>query len=150
MKIILKKDVPKIGGKNSVVEVSDGYATNFLIPKKLAERATEQKIKRMEEQKQMKEEKTKEEMDLKEKEIKELAGKTIGIKEKASEKGHLFKGIDAKEVVKKLRSAGYKNIKERDINLEKPIKETGDSNIKLSSGNVESEFELKIEEDNLK
>lgn len=145
MKVILKKDVQKLANKNGVVKVSDGYAINFLIPKGLAEKATENKIKELEKIKQNREEKAIESKNLKEKDIESLKEKRIDIKEKTNEKGSLFKGVGKEEILEKLKKEGYKNLEKNDIKLEKPIKEIGISNIKLSSENVESEFELKIE-----
>lgn len=145
MKVILLKDVPRVGKKNEAVDVADGYAINYLIPKKLAETGTEKKIKRLEERKQQQQDKEKVQEDLLIKELGELKEATVTITEKANERGHLFKGINAEKVAQKLEHEGYKNIGAENIILEKPLKEVGEFTIKVESGKHTSEFQLNVE-----
>lgn len=130
MKVILLKDVQKIGKKNEVKNVSDGYALNFLIPKRMAERATTNKIEQLELKRQQSDEDIVVQNDLLIKEAETLNGKTIEIKAKANEKGHLFEGIHKDVIVKALGG----KFTEDQIVLENPIKETGEHTIPLTVG----------------
>lgn len=112
MKVILLQDVKKVGKKGSVVEVSDGYGTNFLIPNKLAVKVTKTslEIKKTQDDNKAKEEEMKKEeaLALKEK-IKELV---LEIEAGVGKEGKLFGNVSSKEVVEK-----YK--KQFDIEIDK-------------------------------
>ena len=112
MKVILLQDVKKVGKKGSVVEVSDGYGTNYLIPNKLAVKVTKTslEIKKTQDDNKAKEEKMKKEeaLALKEK-IKDLV---LDIEAGVGKEGKLFGNISSKEVVDK-----YK--KQFDIEIDK-------------------------------
>ena len=112
MKVILLQDVKKVGKKGSVVEVSDGYGTNFLIPNKLAVKVTKTslEIKKTQDDNKAKEDEMKKEeaLALKEK-IKELV---LEIEAGVGKEGKLFGNVSSKEVVEK-----YK--KQFDIEIDK-------------------------------
>lgn len=112
MKVILLEDVKKVGKKGSIVDVSDGYGANFLIPKKLAVLATKTslEIKKVQDDNKTKEEAIKKEnaIALKEK-IKDLV---VEIKAGTGKEGKLFGAVSSKEIVEE-----YK--KQFDIELDK-------------------------------
>lgn len=112
MKVILLEDVKKVGKKGSIVEVSDGYGNNFLIPKKLAVLVTKTslEIKKTQDDNKAKEEELKKQkaLELKEK-IKDL---TLELEAGVGKEGKLFGAISSKEIVDK-----YK--KEFNIELDK-------------------------------
>ncbi len=144
MKVIFLKDVPRVGRKNDVKEVNDGYALNFLLPNKLAIRGTPEAIKQLElKQKGIIIEKQIQE-DLLLKNLKELEGKIISFKEKANEKGHLFKSIHAKEIVEALKKEHHVDIEESIIKLEKPIKELGEIKVPIEINGKKSFLSLEI------
>ena len=129
MKVILLKDVKNIGKAGELKNVNDGYARNFLLPKGMADIATDGVLKRVEtlkatEKKQLAEN---------EKEMKELAvkikGKKITIKAKEKD-GKLFGSINGKEVAKELKSLDSR-ITAKMFSLDSPIKETGEKEIAL-------------------
>ena len=99
MKVILLEDVKKVGKKGSIVEVSDGYGNNFLIPKKLAVLATKTslEIKKTQDDNKAKEEEIKKNnaIELKEK-IKDLV---VEIKAGTGKEGKLFGAVSSKEIV---------------------------------------------------
>jgi len=105
MKVILKEDVKGLGKKESLVEVSDGYARNFLIPKGLAVEATAANINIMQTKKEA--EKNRKERELAQ--AKELAEKLKGIvvtlKAKAGENGKLFGSMTSKDVSDYLKNS---------------------------------------------
>jgi large subunit ribosomal protein L9 len=119
MKLVLLKDVKNMGRSGAVVEVSDGYAVNFLIPRKLAVLATasaQAQAKTIENQHAQ----TKE-MHVKmiSERLQSLAEGTVTILKKINEKGHLYDAVDAQEI------ADATALPVEVISLEKPIKEAG-------------------------
>lgn len=146
MKIILLKDVPNLGKKGGVKEVSDGYARNFLLAKKLAEAATDAAIKRALREKEkaaIEEERNLEET---KKLAEALQEKEIAIKAKAKE-GKLFGSITAKTISEKLHEAGL-SVKEYEIILPNHIKNTGKYQIDIQFHHgIKSALKLLIEEE---
>ena len=124
MKIILTEDVQSLGKRGALVNVSDGYGRNFLIPKKLAVPATDVNLKRIEaESKKVKQQEAKEEMDaghLKE----ELQKLSITIPMKAGEGDVLFGAVTSADIASHLEKEGF-SIDKRKIELEEPIKRLG-------------------------
>ena len=98
MKIILLKDIPKIGRKYDVKDVADGYALNLLIPRELAAIASPQAMKRVEQMKEKEGAEKKIQADLLLKNLETIKGLTLNLKEKANDKGHLFAGV-TKEIL---------------------------------------------------
>jgi large subunit ribosomal protein L9 len=144
MQVILLKDIQKIGRKNEVKNVSDGYAMNFLLPNKLAEQATSKKIKNLERERQNQETEEKIHIDLLIKNIRSLNGATVEIEAKANEKGHLFKGIHKEEIVAELKKQDHIDLKPEYIQLEHPIKEIGEFDITAKVGNIKAVFKLVV------
>jgi len=123
MKIILLKDIPKIGKKYEVKNVADGYAHNFLIKNKLAEMATDSAVGKIEElRKKSEAERTAKEAEI----VKKLSGmEAFVIEAKANEEGSLFAGIKKEDILKILKTHGIE-VEEEDLLLDKAIKKTGD------------------------
>ena len=144
MKVILLKDVVKVGHKNEVKNVSDGYAMNFLIPNKLAEFATPKKIKNIEILKHQQKEEYNIQHDLLVKNLKTLNGARVEIEGKANEKGHLFKGIQKEEIVEELKRQDHIDLKPEFVELEHPIKEVGEFDITAKVGDTKATFKLII------
>ncbi len=134
------QDVPNLGNKYDVKNVSAGYARNFLFPRKLAETANEKKIEEIEIKRKQTEQLQKIDQDILRKNIKELNGIKISIEEKANEKGHLFAGIRREEISKILKQEKHIDIPADLINLEQPIKETGEHKVKVK----DKEFILEV------
>ena len=145
MKVIFLQDVPRVGKKHEVKEVNDGYAMNFLVPRKLAEPATAKSIAELEKRKKNIEIEREVQEDLLMKNLEEIKGRIITIKAKADEKGHLFSGIHKKEITAEMKKQNHADISEEFIVLEKPIKEIGEHEIPISIKNKKSSFKLVIE-----
>jgi len=144
MRVIFLSDIPRVGKRHDVKDVNDGYAMNFLLPRKLAEVATAQALKQLEERKKeiIVEKEIQEE--LLEKNLEELADKVVKISSKADEKGHLFSGIHSKEIAEAL-AAMHIEVKEEFIDLEKPIKAVGEFKIPVAVKDRKSSFKLVVE-----
>jgi large subunit ribosomal protein L9 len=133
MKIILLKDVPKLGKKFDVKDVSSGHALNLLIPQGLAVSATPEQMKRVLVDKERLDAERKIHEDLLIKNIKDLEGTTLTICSKANDKGHLFAGIHREELVAELKKQTELQIDPSFIQLEHPIKEVGEYSIEVMS-----------------
>jgi large subunit ribosomal protein L9 len=144
MKIILLKDIPKVGRKYDTKEISDGYALNLLIPKGLAVSATPDVVKRIELEKARDEgeKKVKEELLLKN--LSQLDGVTITMTEKANDKGHLFAGVHKLEIIPAIEKQTRLQIAPEHIVLEKPIKEVGVHEVQIKAANKTVKFNLDI------
>ena len=144
MKVILLKDVAKVGKKDEVKEISQGHALNFLIPKKLARAATPADIKALENR--LKEEavhkKVSEELIYET--IKSLDGKTVEITEKANEIGHLFSKVHKKELVEAIKNSTGSTIEEDWIVLFDDIKEVGERDITIKEGKFKAKLTISV------
>jgi len=130
MKVILLRDVEKLGKRFDVKDVADGYARNFLLPKGLAKPATESALKSLEAEKAAAEAAA--EMDLKvaEEAVAGLDGQEIEIKAKAGEDGKLYGAITPVKIVKILKDKGF-DVKKNQVKLASPIKEIGEYDVVL-------------------
>src|SRR5690349_155166 len=110
MKVIFLQDVARVGKRHDVKEVNDGYAVNFLLPRKLAVSATVKAIAELEARKKeiVVEREVREELLVKN--LEGLKGKTITIAAKADDKGHLFKAIHPKDIVEAMRNDHHAEI----------------------------------------
>jgi len=142
MKVLLLADVRKIGKKYDVVNVSDGYALNFLTPKKLAVEATASKIKWAEEEKKRNVSEKAIQEDLLEKSAETLKTTVIEISGKVNEKGHLFAGLHTEDIAKELEKQSGISLDPELINIEKPIKEVGEYDVEVISGDIKTTFKL--------
>ena len=125
MKVILLKDVKGTGKKGEVKEVSDGYARNFLLPKKMSYLSNNQAVKELKEQNKSAEIKAQKEYE----EAVELGDKmkemNIEIYSKAGEGGRLFGSITAKEIAEQLKKQKGIAVDKRKILLNEPIRVLG-------------------------
>lgn len=145
MKVILLKDVPSIGRKHDVKNIVDGYAMNFLIPRKLAKKALDVDIAEVEKLKTIREAKQVVQADLLEKNLKALNGVSVEIHAKTNEKGHLFKGINAEDIVYALKDQVHIDIDADHIALEHPIKEVGEFDIEVHTKEALGQFRLIVQ-----
>jgi large subunit ribosomal protein L9 len=142
MKVILLKDIAKVGKKYEIKDVSDGYGSNFLLPRKLAELVSDSNIKKVEIMKEAETVARQIQEDLLLKNIASLETATVTMDEKANAKGHLFAGIHKEELVKALKEQTELDIMPEFIELEKPIKEVGEHVIPVSVRDKKTSFKL--------
>ncbi|MEK7104537.1 MAG: 50S ribosomal protein L9 [Patescibacteria group bacterium] len=145
MKIIFLQDVPRVGKKYDIKEVNDGYAINFLFPKKWATLATLKAVAEVERHKKEIVIEREVQEELLAKNLEEIKNKTITIKVKADEKGHLFSAIHEKMIVEVMEKEYHARIDEKFIVLEKQIKEIGEFEIPILIKNKKSSFKLIVE-----
>ena len=130
MKIILKEDVQNLGFMGETVNVADGYARNFLMPKNLAIPATNSNVKTVEHEKKIIDKK-KAKIASELTEIKNNLEKTeIIIPVKVGENEKIFGSITSMDIENKLKDSGF-NIDRKIINLDNPIKELGMQTVKV-------------------
>ncbi len=143
MKVILLRDVAKIGRRNQIVEVPDGSALNQLIPKKWAEAATAQNLKKVQvatasvaagvEKKQRSFASA----------VEALKGVQIEVTAEANEQGHLFKAVHEKDIVAAMKEKGIL-LEASSIKISAPIKSVGTHEIHLVQGGVESLYTITV------
>lgn len=104
MKVILLQDVKKMGKKGDVIEASDGYARNYLFPRKLAEEATANALHVVNAKKENERKKKLAELEAAQKLVAELKGKEVTINAKAGDNGRLFGAITNKDVAEVINS----------------------------------------------
>lgn len=136
MKVILLSDIKNVGKKDEILNANDGYARNFLFPKKLAVEATPDNLKKLKDKKDS--EAHKKELEKQNaKEISEKINKLqLNLKVKAGENGKIFGGITAKEISEELKKQSNIDIDKKKIVLSETIKTLGrfSVDIKLYEG----------------
>jgi len=130
MKVILLDDVAKLGRRGEVRDVSDGYARNFLIPKKLALGASAGNLKNLEHIKQQQDSKALRIKGDAEGLQQRIEALTYEERRQASEEGKLFGSVTSQDLVDFLGTHGIK-IERRRIQLDEPIKTLGESTVPI-------------------
>lgn len=125
MEIILLQDVKALGKKGEVVKVSDGYARNFILPKKLGVEATKQNMYDLNNQKAAEEKRQKEILEEARKQAKELENLTIKVKIKVGEGGKTFGSVSTKEIAAAIKEQHKLDIDKKKLVLNDPIKQVG-------------------------
>jgi len=131
MKVIFLKDVKGQGKKGEIKEVSEGYATNFLIPRKMAAAATDANIKQLDQQKKAEAKRRDLEKEQAEQLAKELSEMTLEIRAKSGEGGRLFGSITTKQIAEELEKSKNISIDKRKMNLNEPIRSLGVTNVPI-------------------
>lgn len=136
MKVILLQDVKGTGKKGELVDVSDGYARNFLLPKKAAKKATAQAMSELKNAEESKAFKIEEEKKSANASKVVLESKVLNIKAKAGQNGKLFGSVTAKEISAELKKQFSITIDKRKITLDSDIKTFGayKAQVKLYTG----------------
>ncbi len=142
MRVILLKDIEKLGKQYEVKEVAQGHARNFLIPKGLAKPMTEESLKWLEAQKEALRIKAEEDL----KQVQALAtgldGQEIIIPVKAGDEKQLFEAVTVQKIFEKLKENGFE-VKKAQIILPSPIKELGEFPVKIHfTHNLEAEIKI--------
>ncbi len=125
MQIILQEDVEKLGTRGQVVEVADGYARNYLLPRKLAIEASAGNVKRLEKIRTVLAKRTANERGSAEKLAELLAAVSVKLKRKAGENDQLFGSVTAGDISEALAAQGF-SVDKRKIELADPIKLIGE------------------------
>ncbi len=128
MKVVLLQDVKSIGKKGELVTVSDGYARNFLLPRKLCKEANAQAMNELKNAEASKEYKLKTETDKAKASADALSGKTVKIYAKPGQGGKIFGSVTAKELAAEIKSQLGVEVDKKKIVLENDIKAFGSYN----------------------
>ncbi|HVX65929.1 MAG TPA: 50S ribosomal protein L9 [Bryobacteraceae bacterium] len=128
MELILREDVEKLGTRGQVVKVADGYARNFLLPRRLAVVATEANKNIVEQERQAHLRKQAKEKASAEELGKIMAGVVVTIAQKAGEQDQLFGSVTSKDIADGLEAQNYK-IERKKIQLEEPIRQLGEHKV---------------------
>ena len=144
MKVILLDDVAKVGRRGEVRDVSDGYARNFLIPKKLALSASAGNLKNLDHIKQQthaKADRVKADADGVRQRIEAL---TLEERRQASEEGKLFGSVTSQDIAEFLDKHGIK-VERRRIHLDEPIKTLGETTVPIRlHQDVTAQFKVSV------
>lgn len=147
MKVILLKDVKDIGQKGEVVNVAEGYARNYLLPRKLAAEATESSLKQLEQEKKAQERKRQKEKQMAMEQAEMLSKTHLTLKVKAGEQGKLFGSITSRDISDALKKQYNMDVDKRKIELSNPIKSVGDYEVTIKlAPEVETKILIKIVE----
>ena len=149
MKVILRADIKNVGRKDEVINASDGYARNFLFPRKLAVPADKENMSKLQAKQESKEYKRGLELEEAKKVANKLNEITLKIKTKSGENGKLFGSITSKEISQNLEEQYKIIVDKKKINLKEPIKNIGTTivDIKLFEG-VTAKLKVMIIEGN--
>ena len=125
MKVILLEDVKSFGKKGQIVNVSDGYARNLLLPKKLGVEATGKNMNDLKLQKAHEDKVAQENLDAAKAFAEELKGKQVDVGIKVGEGGRTFGSISAKEIAEAAKAQLGYELDKKKLQLSAPIKELG-------------------------
>ncbi|MBU6323827.1 MAG: 50S ribosomal protein L9 [Patescibacteria group bacterium] len=145
MKVLLLKDVKDMGSAYTVKEVSDGYALNFLIPKRLATAATPAALKEAEVRAREVKERKAIDAKLLSESLAALAEARIVVTAKANEKGHLYDAVGEEEIRKAAKDQARVELPEGVIRIERPFKELGTFDVPVAAGEDFGTFAVTIE-----
>ena len=134
MKVILQQDVKGQGKKGQMVEVSDGYGRNFLLPRKLAVEATAENINTMKMQDKAKAARAAEEKAAALAASEQLKGCQVKIRARAGQGGRLFGSITSREISDELKAQHGIDVNKSKIVLSEPIKSFGSFEVKCKLG----------------
>ena len=146
MKVILKVDVEGVGSAGDIVEVSPGYARNYLIPRRLALAATSRNVKSLEKQKAEIMKKVDKERKRIEALAQRLAQTKVVVTKQAGEKGKLFGSVTTRDIADALAREGIE-IDRKKIVLEETIKTLGSYQVKVKLPHgIESQVQVEVTE----
>src|SRR5579875_3139876 len=121
MKVLLTQTIERTGIVGEVIDVSDGFARNYLLPKGLAIQPTDGNIKRLETAKKEYEAKQKALREEKEKLVQTLQGVEVTLIRNANEEGHLFGSVSKRDIAEELQKLGHK-VDAEDVKLDEPLR----------------------------
>ncbi len=131
MKVILLDNIKGVGKKDEVINASDGYARNYLLPKKLAVEANAENMSKLNNKKEANSYKKDLEKQAAEEIAKKLKGILLKIKVKAGENGKIFGGVTAKEISDNLKSQYQIEVDKKKIELKEQIKTLGSFSVTI-------------------
>ena len=136
MKVILLQDVKGTGKKDQILEISDGYARNYLLPRKLAKEATAEALNSVERARSADKHREEVKRAEAEKQARELKGKVIQLNARGGENGKIYGSVTNDQIAAAMREQLGIEVDKRKIEVEEPIKNAGQAffNYKLMAG----------------
>ena len=136
MKVILLQDIKGTGKKDQILEISDGYARNFLLPRKLAREATAEAMNSVERSKSADRHREEVKRQEAEKLARELKGKVVQLSVRGGENGKIYGSVTNDQIAKAMSEQLGIEVDKRKIDVEEPIKNAGQAfvNLKLMAG----------------
>jgi len=131
MKVILKENIKSIGKKDEIINVSDGYARNYLFTKNLAVEATKENLAKLQGKKDAEMFKKSVEIEAAKKVAEKLSKIRLQFKVKTGENGKVFGGVSSKEIAEKLESDYQIKVDKKKIELKEAIKALGITNVEV-------------------
>lgn len=147
MEVILTADVKGHGKKGDIVKVSDGYARNFILPKKLGLEATPKNRNDLKLQKAAEERRAKEQLEEAQALAAVIAGKSITLRVKTGDGGRVFGSVSTKEIAQALRDQLSMEIDKKKLVLAEPLKNLGTFTVPIRlHPKVTAELKVKVDE----
>jgi len=144
MQVILREDIDKLGKIGDLVKVADGYARNFLVPKKKAIEATPDNLNAMTHVKKMVSDRIRKIKKDATAEADQLRGLSISIKAKTGEEGKIFGSVTSMDIADAVKAQGVE-IDKRKIVLEEPIKRLGDYTVTVKlHGDIHADLKVSV------
>ena len=134
MKVILLQDIKNVGKKNEVINANDGYARNFLFPKKLAVEANKDNMLKLEAKQASNAHKKNLEIEANKQKAKKIEEITLNLKVKAGANGKTFGGITSKEISEGLKKQTGIEVDKKKIALKETIKTIGTFTVDVKFG----------------
>lgn len=146
MDVILLQDVKALGKKGEIVKVSDGYARNFILPKKLGVEANKQNLHELNNQKAAEERRQKELLEEAKNQAKKLEELTIKVTIKVGENGRTFGSVSTKEIAAAAKEQYGLELDKKKLQLNDPIKNAGAYTVPVKlHPQVTAELKVKVE-----
>jgi large subunit ribosomal protein L9 len=146
MKVILRQDVKGAGKQGEIVNVSDGYARNFLIPKGMAEVANAKNLNQAKQRAKTEAHRQALEIDNSKDLAERIRTLTVTVQAHTGEGGKLFGSVTSKEIAEAFEAQHGIRLDKKKIVLEEPIKTVGESALEVRlAGNVHASFRLVVE-----
>ncbi len=146
MKVILLQDIKNVGRKEQIIEANDGYARNYLFPKKLAIEASKDNMLKLQAKRTSEENKKKAEIEANREIAKKIEKMELQIKVKAGENGKIFGGITAKEIAEELKKQYKFEVDKKKVVLKETIKNLGRFTVEIKFGDgINAKLALNIQ-----
>ena len=148
MKVILLEDIKSLGRKFDVKNISDGYARNFLLPKKMVQIATPAALAQLKIQKEIQEKARAKQLENLKKIAASLKGQELIFALKVGDKGEVFGSVNVDKISEAFKAKGFE-VEKNQIELESPLKSLGEHLVSLKlDKEIEAKIKIKIEAEN--
>ncbi len=148
MKVLFLQDVKGSGRKGEILEVSDGYARNFLLPKNFVKIATKELTVQIKQAEEKEIKLMEQELKVNQKLASRIDGEEIEIIVKASATGTLYSAIGSEKIAEEIKKQLKSNVKPEQVLLSKPIKEIGEHKVKIKFAHgLEAELQATVSQE---